>query len=424
MRLHRPGLAPVASLSAATRPSMLRIMHRTAPELSSLPPEERLLLAATDPDVDRAETGRCGPETAPRHPPLADVDPERLLRLAMRNKVLGRCGRFLVERCDGFEELSPSWWKLARLIELQAGREIRHHLQALALMRELSAAGVECCSLKGTFLSLELYGDPTFRDTADLDLLVRRGRLDEAVHIAESLGYELASLHSVPRSGRHRDLLGRVKAYNLQLKAPEREIRLELHWALGPHRRLPGDADGSLWDDLDPARISGVDMWKMRDPLALLYLALHGARHRWSRLGWVADFARFATGAPEAAERASEMSRAEGLRVVWDGACLVADHWYGTTLHGGRAVTPLQERRAVSLLENAALFRDDLRKGGMDSRRYERATCDTRIASWHLALRRYLLPWSVVSRSPGDLNLLSQGVLDIPRKLRRLLGGP
>ncbi len=74
---------------------------------------------------------------------------------------------------------------------LDAGRRQGVFLQAIAarVMAALADAELRCTALKGPALSEALYGDPGRRPSSDIDLLVARERLRDAVEVVRTLGY-------------------------------------------------------------------------------------------------------------------------------------------------------------------------------------------------------------------------------------------
>lgn len=53
----------------------------------------------------------------------------------------------------------------------------------------LEAAGIRAVVFKGPFLNRQLHGDPFFRRSSDLDLLVSRKQFREAIHVLEKDGF-------------------------------------------------------------------------------------------------------------------------------------------------------------------------------------------------------------------------------------------
>lgn len=81
---------------------------------------------------------------------------------------------------------------------LDAGRRQGVFLQTIAarVMAALADAGICCTALKGPALSEALYSDPGQRPSSNVDLLVARERLGDAVEVVRELGYLAPSDHT------------------------------------------------------------------------------------------------------------------------------------------------------------------------------------------------------------------------------------
>ena len=80
---------------------------------------------------------------------------------------------------------------------LDTGHRQGLFLQTIAdgVMAALADAGICCTSLKGPTMSESLYGDPGRRPSSDIDLLVARERLHDAVAVVRELGYRAPTDH-------------------------------------------------------------------------------------------------------------------------------------------------------------------------------------------------------------------------------------
>lgn len=140
--------------------------------------------------------------------------------------------------------------------------------------------GIPVCPLKGIHLLGTIYReDPECRVLGDLDLLVPRDRVDEAVARLGPLGLE-----ETPLSHRIREV------------SPERfltdgRLPVELHTRLGVKHGAR-----SAWEDLRPrpGRVHGRQAFTLDRETTLVHLVAHLVKHRpFSRLGWVEDVLRW-----------------------------------------------------------------------------------------------------------------------------------
>ncbi|MCB9679293.1 MAG: nucleotidyltransferase family protein [Alphaproteobacteria bacterium] len=148
-------------------------------------------------------------------------------------------------------------WSLARNRALVAERE---HLGAL-----LADAGVSCVVLKGAAL-IEEYESAGARPVGDIDLLVRPGDLDTALHVLECAGY-------APHGLRAETLV--ASGASPVLRRPG-GLPVDLHWHVkGAGGRATAALD-ELWSRARP--LSGGRCLTLDTADLLVYTSLHLAR--------------------------------------------------------------------------------------------------------------------------------------------------
>jgi hypothetical protein len=148
--------------------------------------------------------------------------------------------------------------------------------EAIRLVRVLERGGVPVAVLKGAPLAMRLHGDPGLRHAKDIDLLVPPQALEGALRLLTAEGYEAVA--NAPGPIHH------------ELIHPRHGFQVELHWALVENRHQLGSLPPpSEWDEVSLADRRAVKV--LPGDFGLLYLFVHGARHCWFRLKWVADIA-------------------------------------------------------------------------------------------------------------------------------------
>lgn len=177
-----------------------------------------------------------------------------------------------------------------------------HAARCLVLTRELvgvlaalAARGVPALPYKGPALAAIAYGSPVLRQPGDLDILLSSDRLSTARAVLASRGFRDALPTLGPET--------RPAHYQHTMIRETDGIHVELHWAFAPrYFRFP----------LDPRDIGRIplalDGWRIETiaPVDLLVvLCVHGGRHLWSRLGWIADVAELLRAQPEVDWRAA-----------------------------------------------------------------------------------------------------------------------
>ena len=157
--------------------------------------------------------------------------------------------------------------------------------ETLRLQGAFDAAAIPVLFVKGSPLALLAYGELGIKQSWDIDLLVMPEQLLPARHLLESLGYVLI-LPEADDAGFAR--FARV-AKEAVFHHPARGVHVELHWRLiDNHRMLPGI------DSRSPGQavvLGGRAIRTLQPEPLFAYLCLHGTRHGWFRLKWIADVA-------------------------------------------------------------------------------------------------------------------------------------
>jgi hypothetical protein len=142
------------------------------------------------------------------------------------------------------------------------------------LLKEFAVRGIEALPLKGPVLAELLYGHFTLRPSNDLDLLVRREDYARAELLLIELGFEPIG----PADDYHRDFR-RNGTY------------VELHFGTGSPSAPNFDLHRA-WTRARTLEFRGQPVRFLSPVDLILYLSLHGLKHRFSRLIWVLDISR------------------------------------------------------------------------------------------------------------------------------------
>ena len=147
----------------------------------------------------------------------------------------------------------------------------------------LRQAGVEAIAYKGPALAQRLYGNVGLRCFTDLDLLIERGDRERAAAVLLGLGYQ--SYRAI--ADRKRQELGDCEE---QFVARNGTLVLDLHWEIAqPYLSLGPLPAG--WQQRARTLMVGTTPVRIFAPEDdLLVLAVHGGKHVWDQLSWLADF--------------------------------------------------------------------------------------------------------------------------------------
>jgi len=151
------------------------------------------------------------------------------------------------------------------------------------LLDRFAAAGVEVMLTKGPVLAARCYGDPGSRQFTDLDLIVRGKDIRRATEVMTALGYEpkipIAAIEAKKLPGEYvftRHDTGLLAEFHT-------EQTFRYHPRPLPLERLFERRSFVCFDGRDVPALS------VEDELTLI--CIHGAKHFWTRLMWIADVA-------------------------------------------------------------------------------------------------------------------------------------
>jgi len=157
-----------------------------------------------------------------------------------------------------------------------------HHYHLRQALAALSGAAVPAIPFKGTTLSASLYGSPTFRPSADIDLLVRQQDMVCSVEALAPLGFERLYRHT-PTGQKDIALLHR-----------SHQVSLELHHMLLEPGHFSGFDEAVFWERAQPTTLAGCTSLQLEAHDYFAYLCMHGVGHLGSmELKWLGDLVAF-----------------------------------------------------------------------------------------------------------------------------------
>jgi Uncharacterised nucleotidyltransferase len=274
------------------------------------------LLVCTRTPVDRDTTERIAGVTR-REPDweglFAAADAQRLLPIFCKN-LAGYTGEAL-----------PSRWR-QRVSEEFMRNSCRNLALTAELFRVLEALeghGVRATPYKGPVLAAQAYGDVALRQFSDLDIMVPQRQIAAAHDALIALGYRalVAGLINGCEGAQSRRQIPGQYAYRNECGTMV-ELHTELTLRYFP-RRLNVD---ELCGRREVVSVCGQEVLTFSREDTLLLLSVHGSKHFWESLGWIADIAALSHAAPGLDwELALERARGWGVqRMVLLGAALAA----------------------------------------------------------------------------------------------------
>jgi Uncharacterised nucleotidyltransferase len=246
------------------------------------------------------------------------TDWSRLLILAGEHGVLAHLARRLRE-LD--ENLVPAEIKQALLERRRAQvfSTLRMTAELFRLLELFAAKDIPALVVKGPVLAMQAYGDPTMRSYGDLDLLVRQRDIRRATESLQAWGLQAAvPLRAIDA--------GKIPGQYLFSK-PDAKLIVELHNDFTLRyfpRRLPLE---KFFARRILVRLDTHEAPALAVEDELVYICVHGTKHLWERLSWIADVAALVSrqsgidwqGATETAkEVGAERMLHTGLRLASD----------------------------------------------------------------------------------------------------------
>lgn len=213
---------------------------------------------------------------------------------------------FEAVRSAALAEVSRSYRMADELVELQG------------LFRSQS---IEMVAFKGPVLSSRVYPRLSDRSFADLDILIRPADLTRAAELLTASGYTIRQEDEALAG-----LLNLSHQYHASF-ARDNGTVVELHWAFNAVRdETLLDTEGMLRRAM-AIPVLGAPVMSLTVEDTILHLCVHGFRHRWSQLKWLADIAYLLRG-PEPVDWTAlewEARQVECYRMVLLGLGLAHD---------------------------------------------------------------------------------------------------
>lgn len=251
-------------------------------KMPSPSPELRLLLLASryNPQLPGIESITAAV--------AAVTDWPAFFMLVDRHRVAG-----LVYRC--FNGYSSQGGELAtgclEGLRSRVGEATRKSLLQVAELRRISdrlrQQGIACLGYKGPVLAVQAYGELGLRHAGDLDLVVAEDDVTVAGEQLVELGYRRCSPGFSLTARQEKSY--RVRYADFAYRHRDHPLIVELHWRFFYNARLFPLDSARVLADSKPLEVAGTTVAAMERSDLVLLLCVHGAKHGWFRLFWLAD---------------------------------------------------------------------------------------------------------------------------------------
>ncbi len=263
-----------------------------------------------------------------------------------------------------------------------------HLLFGLGLQAELyriverfTSQGLESVPVKGPVLSVQAFGNPSLRQYADIDLLVRHQDVFRAIEIMQELGFS----GEVSAKMATKKIPGQFLFIREQTRAAV-ELHTERTLRYFP-RPLPID---DFLRQKETILLDGQSIAALRPADTLVFICVHGSKHFWEKLLWIADVAGLVTRRTGLNwEQAFDVAAATGAERMVRLGLLLAVELLGAKIPAEVLEMVYFDKQAESL---AAEIRGQLmQKGGPERSAFQRARLRMQLCGNYLRGSRFLL---------------------------------
>ena len=245
-------------------------------------PEQSVLVA-----IARRELGPDEIETIRRHA-KTEIDWEYLIEIARQHGLIPLLQR---NANKAAAEVLPSYVKTRLKQESVANAQSVLYLvsQAVKVAKLFEENDIPVAIFKGPILSELTYGEASLRQAGDIDVLISREHFGRVKVLLQSLGFEmypqLTSAQQASQLAFHCEI---------QFTRDDWFTVVDLHWGLTPKSFVFGMTGEEIMSRLQTVSLGGTQIKTFAREDLLLYLAMHGAKHLWRKLEWIASLAELA----------------------------------------------------------------------------------------------------------------------------------
>lgn len=256
-----------------------------------------------------------------------EVDWDYLLKSAFAHGVLPLLGAHL--NTYGRDLVPPQILeRLSSALLINRRNNLYLLRQLLGLLQLFTANGIRVLTFKGPVLAETLYGDVGLRQAGDIDILIAREDFQRVRDLLQSNSYLMEPQLTSAQQASH--LRGQCA---IQFFHNDRFAVVDLHWGLTAKNFPFALSSEELFARSEKISLAGHAVETFDKVDLLLYLCVHGAKHYWRRLEWVASIAGLVRSTPgldwSLVIRRSRQTRSERVLVL---GLLLAGNIFGLEL--------------------------------------------------------------------------------------------
>jgi len=211
---------------------------------------------------------------------LSDTKLKELFKLANRHGVLMHCYKYLNK--------TPQTSHILSLIKPLSTYTIQRQMllskQLLAIDKLFKQHNIPYIILKGPAISTLLYQDIISRQFTDIDILINKQHIKQAIKLLSTLNYQLDYDKTVLNNPKLYDVCS-----DIGLQDTNHHTSIELHWQLIRQRFSDTLSSVDLFNDTQTIQIHNKSFTTLSNEIYLIYLCMHGSKHLWQSIKWIID---------------------------------------------------------------------------------------------------------------------------------------
>jgi len=155
--------------------------------------------------------------------------------------------------------------------------------ELIRLLSAFESKGISAIPIKGPLLVMPSSGDVSSREFDDLDILIRPREIQAARAVLVLLGYTPEHVLDIEQEAAF------IRSeHAFRYTRQHDQMVVELHWRLQDrYLSFPFDTE-ELWNRALTVSLFGKKVRCLTAEDTILFLCMHGAKHYWERLEWIA----------------------------------------------------------------------------------------------------------------------------------------
>lgn len=214
-----------------------------------------------------------------------NIDWNYLLKIAGRHGLMPILSHHLNTTCPEVVP-NPILSKLKNHLNANLGYNRFLTAELLKLLSLFENHGIPAVPFKGPLLASSVYGDLSFREFLDLDILIHKEDLKRAKELLLSLDYL-----PIYRLSNRQEAAFIGLGCQYHFRQQKTGVHLEIFWEFGPKGLSFPMNLHPIWSRLEKVSFFGKEILTFSPEDLLHILCFHGYKHGWRGLGWICDVA-------------------------------------------------------------------------------------------------------------------------------------